>query len=227
MRTNALQAYVLHKRPVGETSVQVTFLTREQGLVKALYKGGRSPKKQAMLQGATPLWLTLNAVGEGHYVRQLEVLGPSLLLVGESLFASLYINELLMHVLRPWDACPLLFDKYAHTLHSLKTTHQRTAIEPTLRRFEWGVLIASGYAFSLTHDIQSNPILLDAQYAFIPGDGFIATHQGFSGAHILAIAEDNLDDSTTRIAAKGIMRHAIAHLLDGKPLKSRGLYSPT
>jgi DNA repair protein RecO (recombination protein O) len=226
MKTNALQAYVLHKRPLGETSVQVTFLTRQQGLVAALYKGGRSPKKQALLQGATPLWLTLNAVGERHYVRQLEVLGSSLLLVGESLFASLYINELLMHVLRPFDACPLLFDDYSNTLRALMTTHQRTAIEPILRRFEWSVLVASGQQFSLTHDTQSNPILPDNQYTFVAGDGFVATHKGLSGALILAIAEDKLDDASTRIAAKGILRRAIHHLLDGKSLKSRRLYSP-
>jgi DNA repair protein RecO (recombination protein O) len=220
MNSDAYNAWVLSRRCSGDTSVYVTFFTREQGIVHGLYKGGRTPKKQALSQVFTPLWLVMNK----QYVRQLEPVSSSLVLSGHNLFAALYINELLHYALRPWDAHPELYDVYVDTLHALQNC---AAIEVVLRRFELYLLEVCGYQLSLAHDAEDAPIIAEHYYQFVPGEGFFTAGTGVSGAHLLAMAKQDFQDPAVLKTAKHIMRRAIHHALDGKPIKSRQLYGRT
>ncbi|HBI20977.1 MAG TPA: DNA repair protein RecO [Legionella sp.] len=225
MITEGLDAWVLHKRESGETYVQVTLFTREKGLVRAGYRGGRTPKKQGSLHVFTPLWLTLDVRRDWHYVHQLEAISPSLVLTGDGLFAGLYVNELLYHALTPLDRLPDFYDAYVHTLRALTAATERMVIEVVLRRFEWRLLMVCGYQMSLTHDAQSGaPIQASDHYAFIAGKGFVLASDGFQGAHIMAWACDSLNDIAVLKTVKSIMRRAIDHALDGKPIQARKLY---
>lgn len=225
MITNGLQAWVLHKRWSGDTSAQVTFFTREKGLISAFFKGGRTPKKQSLLQTFMPLWLTFDVRHDWHYVRELDTMAPSLQLAGEPLFAALYVNEILCHGVHQLDPCPILYDAYLQTLQALTLSTQRLDIETVLRRFEWQFLTVCGYPFSLTHEaLTSTPIVSESHYDFIAGEGFTLASKGVSGVSILAMSKDNLSDASVLKAAKWIMRRAIDHALDGKRIKSRELY---
>lgn len=222
MTTDMNQAWVLHKIWTGETSARVTFLTAEQGLVTGLYKGGRKPEKQALLQPFIPLWLVL----KNTWVQNLESAASGIPLEGAALFSGLYINELLYRLLKT-DAQPQLFDAYLATLRGLAITQTREEIEVLLRRFEWTLLKITGYAFSLTEEAQTGtPIFPDKHYIFRPGSGFYPISQGLSGAHILAISQDRLENHETLRIAKYIMRQAIDHLLGGVAIHTRKLYNP-
>ncbi len=226
MISSGFDAWLLHKHWSGETSARVTFFTREHGVIVALCKGGRAPKKQSTLQPFTPLWLACDVRNDWHYVRQLDITAPSLILNRDALFAGLYINELLYHGIRQLDACPNLYDAYQQTLNALTILTDRLAIEVILRRFEWQFLNSLGYQMSLTHDaLTADPIDASKQYTFIAGEGVSLAPKGISGAYILAIAEDNLGDVNVLKAAKWIMRRAIDHALDGKRIMARELYA--
>jgi DNA repair protein RecO (recombination protein O) len=215
---------VLHKRWSGDTSAQVTFFTQEQGLISALYKGGRSPNRQALLQAFTPLWVLFNEHRDWHYVHKLEATAPSMFLTGYCLFAGLYINELIYHALRPQDSHAMLYDAYQETLHTLSIVEESLAIEMVLRRFEWALLETCGYSISLTQDVASGmPIIAECRYALFVDKGFVAAEQGMPGAHILAFANGKLDDPAVLKSAKWMMRRVLDHLLEGKVLKSREL----
>lgn len=225
MISDALQAWVIHKYWCGDTSANVVFFTREQGLVTCLYKGGRSAKKQALLQAFSPLWLLIDVRGDRHFVRQLELVAPPLNLPGTILFAGLYVNELLHHALRPRDAHEHLYAAYIHTLETLMKAGDRFAIEAVLRRFEWVLLTTCGYQISLTHEARTfMPIEACLYYQLLPGEGFVLAHTGFTGAHLIKIASDKLDDREVLKTAKSIMRQAIDHALDGREIKARALY---
>ena len=192
MITDGLQSWVLHKRWSGDTSAQVTFFTREQGVISALSKGGRTPQKQSLLHEFTPGWLSVDTRRDWHYVRQLDVLAPSLVLAGDSLFAGLYVNEIIYHGLRQLDPCPLLFDAYVQTLQLLTQTSHRMDIEAVLRRFEWQFLSSCGYAFSLTQEAFTQQVVLpDNNYDFIAGEGVIKACKGIPGRSLLAMANDD------------------------------------
>ncbi len=225
MITDGLHAFVLHKRWSGDTSAQVTFFTREKGVVSAMFKGGRTPKKQTLIQPFTPLWLTLDARRDWHYVRHLDVLAPSLTLAGDALFAGLYVNEIIYHGVQQLDPVPMIYDAFIQTLQSLTQTPQRMEIEALLRRFEWQFLISCGYPFSFANDARTGmPVVPDYQYDFIAGEGFVQTIRGVPGAHIIAMAHDQLEEPGVLKSAKWIMRRAIDHALDGKRIMARELY---
>lgn len=225
MITDTLQAWVIHKHWSGDTSARIVFFTQEYGLINCFYKGGRTPKKQALLQAFLPLWLAMDIRKDAHFVRHLEIAATPIPLVGQSLFAGLYMNELLYYALRPRDPHELLYAAYVQSLHMLTQASHRLAIEAVLRRFEWVLLTSCGFHMSLTHDARSAlPINEDEFYQFIVGEGFVLAEKGVGGAHILAMAADKLEDVTVLNVAKRVMRQAIHHALDGREIKARALY---
>ncbi|MGM9451810.1 DNA repair protein RecO [Legionella bozemanae] len=220
-----IEAWVLHKQWSGDTSARVSFFTRELGVVQCLSKGGRTPKKQALLQPFTPLWVNLAERHERYYTQSIESIVPTLQLIAGSLFAGLYVNEILYYALSPNYPDAALFDAYLFTLNNLASAKERLVIEALLRRFEWTLLHACGYSFSLTHEARTaNLIVADLCYQFVAGEGFIIHSRGIPGAHILALAQDNLNEASYLKSAKIIMRQAIDHLLGGREIKTRALY---
>lgn len=218
-------AWVIHKTPSGDSSVHALFFTREQGLIRALYKGGRTPKKQALLQEFTPLWVDFSERRGWYYVRHLEIAGATLQVSHAYLFSALYLNELLYHSLQPQEPYPELYDGYATSLHMIHQTPDMLALERILRRFEWNLLVSLGYGISLTQDAQSMlPIRSTNYYAFCAGQGFVQSTRGILGAHILALSQDDLNDLTVLKMAKKVMRQAIAHVLNGKEIRTRALF---
>ncbi|KTD64865.1 DNA repair protein RecO [Legionella spiritensis] len=225
MTTENHEAWLLHKRPSGDSSTQVTFFTREQGILHCLYRGGRTPKRQAALQVFTRLWVAVDSRNDWHYVRSLENVSASMALSGLSLFAGLYLNELLFHTLAPSDSHSGLFDRYYRTLQGLSISNNRLAIEALLRQFEVALLAACGYFLELGQDADSGRFIEEqACYHFIAGKGLVRAEKGLSGKDILSFARGRLDDVQVLKTAKLIMRQAIDHMLGGRELKSRTLF---
>lgn len=225
MTAESINAYFLHKRLSGETSLRVSFFTREHGVVEALYKGGRTPRKQSILQPFSPLWLALDARRDCFYVQKIECESSILQLPGIALYAGLYVNEIVYSLLKPHDASDTLYSAYIQSLESLASAKCRLTVEAILRRFERVLLSAVGYALSLTHDMPSGEGIDPMEtYQFIAGVGLVQSHQGLLGRHILSVAEDHLDDPNVLRTAKYIHQKAIAHAMDGKEIKTRALY---
>ncbi|WP_207384157.1 DNA repair protein RecO [Legionella nagasakiensis] len=224
MIIEALHAWVLHKRWIGDTSAQATFFTFEQGIITCLYRGGRTPKKQSLLQEFTPLWVAVNQRGDRYYIRQIEIVAATIQFTGHNLFAALYMNELLYYFLCPNDEYPELYKAYESVLKTLTAVNSRFGVETVLRRFEWQLLVSCGYQMSLTHDVDGRPILADRQYQLLDGHGFMAVGKGILGQHILAFSQDRFTDVATLKAVKWIMRRAIDFALDGRAIKARELY---
>ncbi len=226
MTTKSLQAWVIHKQWSGDTSARVDFFSQELGLVRCLCKGGRTPKKQSLLQAFTPLWLCVDERHDRYYVKSMESISPMLHLEGNSLFSGLYINELLYHTLRPIYPDAELFNAYLVTLNALASSCDRLLIEPVLRRFEWALLKACGHLFSWTVEARTGLMIHENKaYLFVAGEGFVCSHKGIPGEHIIGLSEDNLNEIDYLKSAKKIMRQAIDYLLGGKEIKARALYN--
>lgn len=225
MTTDGLYAWLLHQRPAKNSTTQVFFLTREHGLVRAYCQGGRSPKKRAILQPFTPLWVMLNEKPYGTYVKQVEASAPSEYLQGDMLLAGMYINEILYRALKPGVSEPMLYETYERSVRALVNCSSRMELEIILRKFERDLIHLSGYQISYTEEANAERAILENKhYQFVPGEGFVLTSQGFLGAHILAIAADIWADADVLKTAKHIMRRGINHLLDGAIIETRALY---
>lgn len=220
-----INAWVLHKKNSGETSANVTFFTREKGVITSLCRGARTIKMQSLLQQFNCLWVSFSEKSNYFYVNKVELASPALPLSGDKLFAGLYVNELLYYSCRQLDDHIQLYDLYEKTLHSINDSLDKLAIEVGLRRFEIGLLSSVGYGLDLTYEAKTMlPICVDCEYNYIPEVGLIKVDNGIAGAHIHAMANNDFKNIETIKIAKKIMRKCVDNFLDGREIKSRGLY---
>lgn len=218
-------AWMLHKRPITDNSYYVTFFTEEKGLIVALY---RSSKKQGILQQFTPFWVDFTEKLNKFYVNKIEQKSASLNFTKHSLFAGLYINELLYYLLKPEDENNFLFTHYERTLKRLETSSAQNSVEIILRSFEFKLLEAIGYGVNLSIDIEENSqVNKDKYYNFIPDKGIVSAQQGILGKYLLAIDKYDFRDEIVLKIAKKITRSALDYFLGGKKLNSRDLYIKT
>jgi len=221
------QAWVLHIHPASESSAYVTFFSQQYGLIKCSYRGARK-KHNAALQPFTPLWLEAQVYpAGGAFVRKLEMLSPMLTLRKESLFAALYLNELLYLALKPGDPADGLFVRYEETLNILITSDHTLVTQMALRQFEWALAQACGYGITLDRDVSGAALEPHVCYQYIAAEGFHRAAEGLLGADILAMAAGRLNDAAVLKTAKQIMRALVHHLVDGKPIHTRALYTHT
>ncbi|WP_312933732.1 DNA repair protein RecO [Pseudomonas sp.] len=216
-------AYVLHSRAYKETSALVDLFT-PQGLVRAVLRRARGKGGSAM-RSFVLLEVELRGRGELKNVNRLETVGVAAWLHGDALFSGLYLNELLMRLLPVEAPHPALFEHYRLTLQALA---EGRALEPLLRAFEWRLLDELGYAFSLTHDLNEQPIVAEGQYRLRVDAGLERVELPqpglFSGVQLHALAEADWEAPGAPLAAKRLMRQALAVHLGSKPLVSRELF---
>ncbi|WP_313650499.1 DNA repair protein RecO [Pseudomonas soli] len=216
-------AYVLHSRAYKETSALVDFLT-PHGKVRAVLRRARG-KGGSLVRPFVPLEVELRGRGELKNVGRLDAVGIAAWLHGDALFSGLYLNELLMRLLPAEAPHPALFEHYTLTLQALAAGR---ALEPLLRSFEWRLLDELGYAFSLEHDVNDSPVVAEGLYRLQVDAGLerVELFQPglFKGGELLALAQADWEAPGALLAAKRLMRQALAVHLGPKPLVSRELF---
>jgi DNA repair protein RecO (recombination protein O) len=223
-------AFVLHARPFRDTSLLVDLLTRDFGRVGVIARGARSQQSRyrGHLRPFVPILVSWYSRSDLGSLNQVEPGGSPLLLEGRTLLAGMYLNELLVRLLHQHDPQPEIYQAYQATINLL---NQNVEIEPVLRRFEKLFLVALGFGFSWTQATDTlAPIAPTLWYAFEPDLGFCQNLQDFnnrplfSGAHIIAIANDDFDSVEVLRTAKQIMRMAMQVRLGSRVIKSRELF---
>jgi DNA repair protein RecO (recombination protein O) len=221
---DSLEAWIIHKQWRGDTSANITFWTKEQGIITCLMKGARNVKKSPIVQPFIPLWINFRQKNEWRFLNQCEPISRSLNLTGTALLSALYLNELLFYLMRPCDAEPFLFEAYTQSLQELSRAPGKTALEIVLRTFESNALSTCGFHLVLLYDKQGNEICANQFYQYAPAEGFIPAARGILGKWILAFANQDFSSPEVLIVAKNLMRVTINFVLEGKELKSRSLF---
>jgi len=201
------------------------------GKVSLIYKGGRSGTRmrRGTPQPFTLLQATYFGRGELKTVKSLEAQTQVVPLSGNRLYMAMYINELLYRLLQAETACDGLFNTYQDTLIAIAGDERP---EIALRNFELTLLETLGYGVNFEEDIYSGEALeCGFEYQYLQQAGFFAKQaihnkqHIYSGEQIRALAERDFSDTEILQAAKRFCRQALAHLLGGKPLHSRALFS--
>ena len=223
-------AFVLHQRPYQNTSAIVDIFSREYGRQSLIAKGVKRKKSplKSILQSFQPLSLSWVRRSDLGVLVSAELQPPIIQLNNENLYSGLYLNELILRLLLPFDASPALFDTYSDTLLSLSNNRPVTA---ALRLFEKQLLTSLGYEIPLTQEAESlKAIEPDKYYSYLPEHGFIEntaedkSDVHFKGEYLLAFANNQLDQTETLKTAHRLMHINLKRLLGSKPLKSRELY---
>jgi DNA repair protein RecO (recombination protein O) len=223
-------AYVLHRRLYRETSYLVDLFTVDHGLVTVIARGVRKQRSQTagLLQPFVPLLVSFTGKTDLMLLTHVEAHGPVINLVGQCLFAGLYVNELLSRLLQKWDACVDVYHLYAKVLAGL-TSH--VLEQKILRSFEKSLLQQLGYGLMPTSEQElQRAFSADKHYMYIPHVGFTESHLAdsaayvFSGKSLLAFAREEWDDSDVLKDAKRLIRMALSALLGARMLCSRQLF---
>jgi DNA repair protein RecO (recombination protein O) len=232
MRVNLQPAYVIHRRPYRDSSALLDVFTAEYGRISLVARGAnrqsRRGSNSALLQPFTPLLVSYSGRLELKTLVAAEPAPGRVVLGGDRLFSGLYINELLVRLFHRNDAHARLFAAYTAALQALGGV---TLVDTVLRRFELALLEELGYGLDLEVDYTSGQRIREDQwYRYEPECGLVAcagdSHSrgtAFSGAELLVMAAGELGGSV-RLAAKRLLRQALAVHLGEKPLRSRELF---
>jgi len=226
-RVQLAHAYVLHQRPFRDTSLIVELFAREHGRITVFARAARGPRSRfTALQPFRALLLSWSGRGEAPQLTAAESLDAGLgPLPSAKLLSAFYLNELLLTLTARHDPHPQLYDHYARALAQLR---EDTPAEPTLRHFETRLLDFIGYGLNLATEADTGrPVRAEAYYHFRPGvhGVVLAEEEGrgvISGRVLLGlVAATPPSDENGLRQARGLLRAAIDHCLEGRELRTR------
>ncbi|MGB5326200.1 MAG: DNA repair protein RecO [Pseudomonadales bacterium] len=118
------RAFVLHQRPYRETSAIVDFLST-QGRVSAVCRGLRNASRAAMalranIQPFAEVSLSYSGRSELKNLRAVEALQAVPALRRDTLYAALYLNELLLRLGHGNEFCSDIYHSYKNALGALR-----------------------------------------------------------------------------------------------------------
>ncbi len=230
MRISDQRTFVLRTFAYSETSLLVDVFARETGRLMLIAKGARRLKsrQRGLLRPFQPLLLSWSGRGELPIVSGAEQAGWAVPLMGDAWLCGYYMNELLVHLLHRYDAHEGLFDGYEQALESLA---RNPSGEATLRLFEKRLLGELGYGLRLEFEADGRtPVVGHHRYDYVPDRGPVplaASMQGpveVSGATLLALADEQLEDRQVLLESKQLLRVVLDRHLDGRALRSRRLF---
>jgi len=225
--TEAHNAYILHRRPYGETSLLVELFTEDVGRVGLVARGARRPRKGATpLEPFRPLLVTWSGRGELPTLRGSEPQGSPVALRGEALYLGFYLNELLLRLFPRFDPYPRAYGAYRETLAALAAGGR----DRPLRAFEAGLLRELGLAPDWQHCARcGSAVTTSGAYAWEPELGIVCGRcttavRPYSGQAVLGLqAEAGELGPEARRQARDLMRAVLAPQLGARPLESREL----
>ena len=227
-RIELQEGFVLSRKPYRETSLLVEILSRDHGKVALVAKGARGKRAKwvGLVQPFNLLSLSWIGRSDLQTLTGVEWLGPVLRLDATRLYCGLYLNELVSRFLHRHDPHPRLFSSYAE---SLKALAAEANIERTLRLFELTLLNEVGYGLQLEYEAEGGKnIEPDKHYTYILEQGPVeaaVSDDTISGATLIGLRQENLENDDVLAEAKRLLRRLIAHHLGGKPLQSRALFT--
>jgi DNA repair protein RecO (recombination protein O) len=228
-RVTLQPAYVLHQRPYRETSRIVELFTQDHGRVSVFARGTRGTRKGqgalgSILQPFHRLLVSWSGRGEAGQLSHAEFAGDFQDMPASQLVSAFYLNELLLKLFARHDPHPEVFAHYGDALDGLRGTRSAAGV---LRIFEKRLLESIGYGLSLDRDAAGEPILADRAYHYRLEQGPVlcgGVAEGslvLSGAALLALAHEQLEDAEIANQLRALTRTAVDRVLDGRELKTR------
>lgn len=227
-RVTQIPTFVLHTYPFRETSLIVEAFTARYGRIAWVARGAR--RAGSAMRGLSlpfqPMAAGWGGRGELRTLHKVEWIGGLPPLRATALLCGLYVNELLLRLLKREDPHEGLFEIYAQALVDLAGDGGLAA---TLRRFERELLREIGYGLLLDHDGQTGaPIDPARSYVYRIGIGPVPAGDGADGLELrgqslLDLAQDRFTDPLSMQENKALTRRVLGHYLGGQPLHTRDL----
>ena len=217
-------AFLLHQRPYGNTSVMAEMFTLENGRISVIARGAKKPKSKffGVLSPFSKLRITYRGRSELKTLTNVDKEDIFSNSFSKLSYTLLYINELLIKILPQGAPQRELFNLYDKFLMEVKSSKE---IDIVLRRFELNLLEMLGYGINFINEVDSGQsIEANKSYDFVPELGFKESPNGlFDGNEIISISKLDFKDINKK-KFKSLTTMAIGFSLDGNDLKSREIF---
>lgn len=222
-------AFILHTRAYKESSLLVDLFTLNYGRVSAVARLSKkvSSRSRGVYQPFIPLKLDLVQSRGSLWTLKDAYMQRSCYIFNEKhMLCAMYVNELMLYLIKSHESAPKLFASYMRTMESLETDKDCSY---TLRCFENSLLEFLGYAIDYGN-ADAGQINPSYRYIFDVENGFLLTKdlhiRTYSGQTLLRIKnQDSPESEECRKVQKEVNKCIIDYLLEGKKLKSRELFS--
>jgi len=208
---------ILHTRPYRESSLLLTLLTLDHGVVSLVARGVRGGKRGRSLQAFSILKLGWSGRSSLGTLTGFEA-DQQFWFQGNALASAFYLTELLTRLMQEREPHPRLFVGLRWALE-----HLETGPSQVLRRFEKLLLEELGYGIDFERDLNGNPLLPGHHYRLVPDHGFELSREGVDGALLLKMGQEDFTERAVRGAARAVFAEALGAHLGPRPLHSRAL----
>lgn len=171
MRNQPLTGYILHQKPYGESRSLIYFFSQELGVVHGVGKKN--------LPLFVPIQLFANGKNALKTFSQSQLLSFHQSLVGQGLFAGMYLNEILLKLLPVEEPMPELWQGYQHAITQIcqlfqsPTADVLTLLKWQLRQFETLLVEQLGYGLDFASDSLGSEIQPKQLYRYQLQQGFV------------------------------------------------------
>lgn len=212
---------VVHTRPYRESSLLLSVLTLDHGLVSLVGRGVRGGRRGRALQPFAELRLGWSGRSSLGTLAGFE-LEAQHWFQGNALASAFYLTELITRLVGEREPHPRLFAGLRWAFAELNSSPSLV-----LRNFEKLLLEELGYGLDFERDMDGNPLQHGRRYRLVPDQGFALLSEnggtGVDGALLIAMGKDEFADGAVRRAAKSLFAEALAAHLGPRPLLSRQL----
>ena len=161
-RINHQPAFLLTSKPWSESSLQIEIFSRDYGKVVMLARSAR--RRQSELRGILvpfiPLSLSWYGANELKTLHRAEWIGGWRQPQNQTLFSSLYVNELVQKLTAREDKMPEIYE----ALFSVHKSLAEGVGLAVLRYFEWKLLRILGVAPDISQDDFGRKIIAQQRY---------------------------------------------------------------
>lgn len=140
-------AYIIHQKAYQENKLILTILSEEHGILPCIGSRG-SKKKVNNMQLFSPLSMQIKLSNSLCGIKKAESRFTIPLLKGNSLWAGLYINELIYRLYSPKEPIKEVFIQYEETLLALSQSNNITI---PIRKFEYTLLQNLGFSLNFSY----------------------------------------------------------------------------
>lgn len=173
MRNQLLTGYILYQKPYGESRSLIYLFSEELGVVHGIGKKN------------LPLFVPMQFFANGKHslknFSQSQILQNHVTLKGQSLFAGMYLNEILQKLLPIEEPFAELWQAYEQCLvnmanlfvEPIESQFDRTRLKWYLRRFENVLFDQLGYGFDFDKDAFGDALVSSQRYQYQLQQGFV------------------------------------------------------
>ncbi|MDK1670799.1 recombination protein O N-terminal domain-containing protein [Moraxella osloensis] len=173
MRNQLLTGYILHQKPYGESRSLIYLFSEEWGVVHGIGKKN------------LPLFVPVQFFGNGKNslktFSQSQILQNHITLTGQSLYAGMYLNEILQKLLPVEEPFAEIWQAYQQCVANManlfvepaQSPHYMTRLKWHLRRFENVLFEQLGYGFDFAKDALGDLIAPSQRYQYQLQQGFM------------------------------------------------------